>query len=614
MAIPHRLPALLLAAITLVAGCGSAPETPSRAPSASPGPSAEPSATAAPADIPFAPVAWPPAGSGCLQPDWASRIGRVEALDAKTVVFTLCLPDGAFLQRLAHPAMGIVDAGDLARIAADPSAAANVVGHGGYRIVRWSGDNVELARVGASAAGATAPTVILRWSSDAAARTSALVAASVDGVDGPTAAGIDAAGTNPSLALVPRPGLATAVLGFGLGNGFSDPKVRRAFAAAVDRGSLVSAAFPAGSEAADHITPCEVPSGCAGAAYPAFNGPAALAALQAAKFNLTATYPLTVPDAPIPGLPDPAGVAAAVRDQLAASIGLTVQVATLPADQFRSAVDGGTLAGLYIDGVAAAVADPSAFLAPLLTDQPASLAARRAPGVAGSLAKAAGTADPGARNAAFAAANTSLAASVPVVPLAHTGSETIFWTDVQGAAVSPLGTDPLGAMTAGDRGQMVFMQASAPAGGWCGAQSTADAYRLCGLVTEGLYGHAGASLDPVAQLASGCTANGDASRWTCRLRVAKTPDGRVLDAADVVATFRAMADPSDPVHAALGDAAFAAWTAVFGLVPGSIPVPTPAPSASSSGSMPPSGSPAASGSPAVASPPTGAGPLTSPKP
>jgi len=39
-------------------------------------------------------------------------------------------------------------------------------------------------------------------------------------------------------------------------------------------------------------------------------------------------------------------------------------------------VDGGTIVGLYLDGVAAALADPSAFYDPLFVDHPASLAAR----------------------------------------------------------------------------------------------------------------------------------------------------------------------------------------------------------------------------------------------
>ena len=584
------------------AACGPAPTaTPTLGASTAPA-SAPP--TPAPSDAPFAPVAWPISGSACSPSGSTGRIRRIEAPDARTVVFTLCTPDGAFLARLAHPSMGIVDAAQLARIAASPAALRDVAGHGSYRVVRWGESNVQLGRVGAATATAAAATVILRWAADAATRTADLVAGSVDGIDAPSADGLAAAATNPALTVVPRPLLATTVLGFGKGAAFTDARVRRAVAMGIDRGGLVDSAFPAGSTPADHIAPCEVPAGCAGTAFRGFNAPSAVAALQGLGFNFDAAYPLTVPDAPIPGLPDPAGVAAAISDQFAANLGVTLQVTTLPADQFRAAVDGGTLSGLYLDGVAAEIADPSAFYDPLFLDQPASLAARRAGSAAGALRAAAADPDPAAREAEYASAAGVLRDNVPVAPLAHPGASTVFQADVQGAAASPLGTDPLGAMTAGDRGQVVFEQAAAPGGGWCGPQASADAYRLCALVTDGLYGYSADSLDPAPQLASACTPDASATVWTCRLRTLRTGDGLVLDAADVVATFRAMADPSDAVHEALGDAAFSAWEAVFGTESGALATatPTPAPTASptpaGSASPGPGGSGSPSGSPA----------------
>jgi ABC-type transport system substrate-binding protein len=607
---PRRTAVLLLLCLAASAGCGPAPVVTPLPSSSSAGP-ATAAPTAPPADIPFAPVSWPASGTVCSGDGTGARIGRIEAPDAKTVVFTLCAPDGAFLARLAHPSMGIVDAAQLARIAADPAAARDVAGHGAYRVARWGAANVELDRVGAATATAVSNTVVLRWNADPASRVADLVAGSVDGVDAPTSDGLTSAATTPALAIVARPLLATSVLGFGRASAFSDARVRRAIAAGIDTGSLADTVFPAGSVAAHHLAPCEVPSGCAGDAFRGFNAPSATASLQSAKFNFDATYTLTVPDAPIPGLPDPAGVAAALAQQLSANLGITVKVATLPADQFRAAVDGGTLAGLYLDGVAASVGDASAFYNPLFLAHPASLAARRAGSAASELLAGAQEADPAVRDAAYAAAASSLRDAVPVAPLVHPGAATIFQADVQGAAASPLGADPLGAMTAGDRGQVVFEQAAAPGGGWCGAQPSADAYRFCALVTDGLYGTAPGSLDPTPRLASACTANADATVWTCRLRSAKTTDGLVLDAADVVATIRAMADPTDPVHAALGDAAFSAWDQLFGTSSGELPKPTPTPSPTEV----PSGSPGASGSAlpsGAASPSPGPGNSTAP--
>ena len=589
MTLPRRRAVVLALALVATAACG--PE-----PSVTPSPGASSAtATAAPtppaSDIPFASAVWPATGSACGTATAAGgRISRIEAVDAKTVVFTLCAPDGAFLARLASPAMGIVDAAGLARIAANAGAARDVAGHGTYRVVRWSATNVQLERVGAASPSAVSPTVILRWTADPAARTAHLVAGSVDGIDAPTADDLNAAATTPALKVIPRTLLATTVLGFGRGGAFSDARVRRAIAMGIDTDGLASTAFPAGSIKADHLVPCGVPAGCAGDPFRGFNAPSATAILLGAKFNTDATYTLTVPDAAIPGLPDPAGVAAAVSDQFSANLGLTLTIKTMPADQFRAAVDGGTVQGLYLDGVAATLADPSGFYGPLFLDHPASLAVRRAASALADLTAAAADPDAAAREAAYASAASSLRESVPVAPLVHPGSDTIFRADVTGAAASPTGADPLGAMTAGDRGQMVFEQASASGGGWCGAQNGPDAYRLCALVTDGLYGTASGTLDPTPRLAAACTPSADATVWTCRLRTLRTGDGLVLDAADVLATFRAMADPADPVHRVLGDGAFTAWDQLFGTASGTLPTPSPSPSpsASASGSSAPS--------------------------
>jgi ABC-type transport system substrate-binding protein len=89
--------------------------------------------------------------------------------------------------------------------------------------------------------------------------------------------------------------------------------------------------------------------------------------------------------------------------------------------------------------------------------------------------------------------------------------------------------------------------------------------RLCALVTPGLYGYDGASLDPVPRLASRCTPSEGATVWTCRLRAGLvTTDGRRLEADDVLASLRAQADAGGALRAAFPAAAFAAWDELFG--------------------------------------------------
>lgn len=556
--------ALLAAAAVLAAGCGPAPDV-TAAPSGSQ-PVASGADVPATSDEPFVPATWPATGTACGAVGYTGTIGRIEAPDARTIRFTLCAPDGAFLARLAHPALGVVDAPALARLAADPSAARTLAGAGPYRIAAWGADNVRLERAAPSPGmDSAAPTVILRWASDPAARASSLEAASVDGIDAPTASDVDALSTMPELAAVPRPGMSTAFLGFGRGAAFAAARVRRAVALGVDRDALAAAAFPAGSVAANRLAPCVVEGGCTGKAFPALNAAAGTAALKGAGFALKATYPLHVPDTAIPGLPDPAGAAAALRDQLVANLGLQVAVDVMPAADFRARVDAGTLDGLYLDGVTSSLADASGFLEPLFPAASASTVAGRVRGEPHLLVTAAAATDPVARDAALAAASDAVRTAMPLVPLVHPGSQAVFRADVTGVAVSPYGADPLGAMTAADRHQVVFLQATAPAGGWCGDQPSADGIRLCALVTEGLYGFAPGSPVPVPELAEGCTPSPDATVWTCRLRRGvKAADGVALDAGDALATFRVMWDAADPVHAAAPAGSFAAWEALFG--------------------------------------------------
>jgi ABC-type transport system substrate-binding protein len=561
MPVRRPLPTLLFAAMLAVAGCGATRDATPAPSAASLVPSEAP--TAAATDVPFVPTAFPPDGSSCDQPGYTGEIGRITAPDARTITFALCRPDGAFLARLAHPSLGIVDAAALAALAADPAGAASIAGAGPYRITAWNADNVRLERVGTATRDAASATVILRWAADPGARLAALRAASVDGIDQPSAAGMDAVATSPQLVAAERPGLATAYLGFGRGAGFGALAVRAAVATGIDR-TTVLAAFPPGSSVADRMAPCQVPAGCDSAAFPAYDAPAAAAAIKASKLDLTATWPLHVPDAPVPGLPDPAGTAAALKAQLAADLGLQLAVDVMPLATFRSQEAAGTLDGLYLDGFASAVQDAAAFLDPLVTDAPGGLPAKRSPGVAALLAAAAVATDAPSRTAALVRAGTTLRNALPVVPLVHAGSVAIFRADVASVAVAPLGDDPVGAMTAADRRQVVFVGATAPGGGWCGDQPSTDAYRLCGLVSSGLYGDDAGALVPVPRLASSCAPDPDTSTWTCQLRAVRDGAGRTLDAGDVVATFRAMWDVADPVHALAAPGSFSAWQALFG--------------------------------------------------
>jgi len=563
MILRRAVPALV--AVALLAGaCGADPvRTPPPSAPATPVPSATPT----PTEVPFAPAAFPAAGSACGRDGYEGRMGRIEALDEQTVRFTLCAPDGAFPVRLAHPALSILDAAAVAHLATDATTRRALAGTGPYAIDRWvPGENVALRRIAAGATEvAVTPVVILSWAADPATRTSALKDASVDGIDAPGAAELEDIATLPELVPTPRPGLATAFLAFGSGPAFAGARVRRAIAGSLDRETLTASAFPAGTLVPTHLTPCIVEGACRGRPWYGFNAPAASAVLAEASFDLKRSYPLHVPDAAIPGLPDPAGVAEAVQAQLKGNIGLRTRIDAMPYDEFRRAASRGTLAGLYIDGIASTVADASGFLDPLFGEGVRTTPARRASGVSRALGQAAASADPAVREAAVGRANTAIRATAVLVPLAHPGSVVAYRSDVAGVMTSPLGLDPLGAAIPGDRPQLVFTQASEPDGAWCGDQPSFDAYRLCGLVFDGLYGFDPGKVVPNLRLAGSSKANDTATRWTIRLRSGlEFSDGTTVDAGDVLATFVAQWDATSPLRRGAPEGAFAAWGELFG--------------------------------------------------
>ena len=558
----RRTLAILLVAALAAGACEAGPAV-TEAP-ASGGSLPTAAATSTPTEIAFLHAAWPPTGSACDDPGYGGRLGRIQALDALTVRFTLCSPDGAFRARLAHPSLAVLDATTIARLAIDRDVGRTLAGTGPYRIEAWTRDNVRLGLAGPGADLTLLDTVVLGWDAAAGARTAAILAASVDGIDAPGALEAEGMTTQPEVAVVTRPGLATSYLGFGSGPAFASVRVRRAISMALDRDALAAAAGTR-SIAATHTAPCVVADGCEGAAWIAYNPPSAAAALAAARFNLEAVYPLRVPDAPGPGLPDPVGTAEAVRAQLQASLGLELELQVVPAATLAADVAEGSVDGLYVAGIASSLADASGFLEPLFGEGVGSTAAQRATGVGDMLDELAHTTKPAARTALLTTANDAVRRTTPIVPLVHPGSVAVFRSDVAGATASPLGLEALGSFTPGDRSQLVFTGPTEPDGAWCANQVSLDAFRLCGLVTEGLYGFEPGTLAVEPRLAIRCTPDREATTWTCRLRPDTTfHDGMRLDAGDVLASFVAQWDAAGRARWAEPEGAFAAWDGLFG--------------------------------------------------
>ena len=243
--------------------------------------------------------------------------------------------------------------------------------------------------------------------------------AEVDGIDGPAAADLDTISTIPELAILPRPGLATAYLGFGSGSGSGRPSVRRAFAQGVDRTALAAGAFAAGRQPQPTTWP-RAPSRAAAPARPGTTStgrPGARPSTTRASTGRPRSRS-TCPDGPVPGIADPSAarrrrsrrssrtsLGVKVRHRRAARRGARQRqwprgastACTSPASRRRSPTPPGYLGPLFAPRRQVPHGRPRAQRQPTPSTAPR------------------GVTDPAEREAALGEANDALRAAAPIV-------------------------------------------------------------------------------------------------------------------------------------------------------------------------------------------------------
>ena len=96
---------------------------------------------------------------------------------------------------------------------------------------------------------------------------------------------------------------------------------------------------------------------------------------------------------------------------------------------------------------------------------------------------------------------------------------------------------------------LVYMQNNEPISLYCPDESDGESLRPCQQAVEKLFEYAVDSGDVVPELATSCESNEDGTVWTCTLREGVMfHDGTMLDANDVVTTWRLGLDAADPMH------------------------------------------------------------------
>jgi ABC-type transport system substrate-binding protein len=551
--------------VLVFAACGGA---------ASPSPSASGAASQAASQPPASVAAYdglqyPEDGSSaCGTEGYQGQVGSIKAIDAKTVEFSLCAPDAAFLSKIAFTSLAIQDADFLEETGGGGEALfRNPNGTGPYKLKAWtSGSEISLETF-ADYWGdpPQTPNAVIRWSPEAAQRLIELTGGvGADGIDNPGADDFATIEANPDLKLYPRVALNIFYVGFtNTAAPFDNEKVRQAIAMGIDRKRIVDNFYPPGSEVASHFTPCDIAGGCSGDEWYPYDPAAAKALLTEAGHPDGFTTKLHLRDVVRGYLPSPVTVAQDIQAQLQANLNITAEIDVQDATTYLTTASRGELTGIHLLGWGADYPDVTNFLDVHFGLGASDQFGTKFDDITAPLVEGAKTADPAARAELYKTANDAIKQHVPMVPIAHGGSATVFKADVVGAHSSPLGNEALFAMKAGDRDTLIWLQNGEPGGLYCADETDGESLRVCEQVLEPLYSYKIAGTDPEPLLATGCEPNADSSLWTCTLREGVTfHNGATFDANDVVTTYAVQWDAEHPLHVGR-EGLFEYWTFLF---------------------------------------------------
>jgi len=191
--------------------------------------------------------------------EYGGELKSIEAVDAKTVKFSLCYADPALPSKVAFSVFNIQDkdfmdanSGDSVKMSESPN------GTGPYIVKKWNrGDSVVFeANPDYWGEKALTQNLIFRWSEQSAQRLLELQAGTVHGIDNPGPDDVPAIEANANLKLYPREGFNIFYIGFNNTIApFDNPDVRAAISYAIDRARIVDQYYAEGSSVAINFVP-----------------------------------------------------------------------------------------------------------------------------------------------------------------------------------------------------------------------------------------------------------------------------------------------------------------------------------------------------------------------
>jgi ABC-type transport system substrate-binding protein len=487
--------------------------------------------------------------------DYAGLIQSIEATDQYTVTFNLCRPDPAFLSKIAFSPFAIYSkdwiestTGDTTRTSEGLEAP---VGTGPYMVSEWTrGESLTFTAFPDYWGEAPqAETLVLRWSTESAARLTELQAGTIDGFDNVAPEDFATIEGDSNLHLQIRPALNTFYVGMtNTFPPFDNQQVRQAIAMGIDRQRIVDNFYPAGSEVASHFTPCSIPNACEGQPWYDFDVEAAKALLAEAGFPDGFETKLYYRDVVRGYLPQVANVAQDIQAQLLENLNINAEIVVMESGAFIEESGAGRLDGLYLLGWGADYPHVTNFI-----DYHFGAAQKQfgnqSPTYTDLIPQGAQIGDPAEAAPIYAQINDAIRDYVPMVPIAHGGSAAAYLADVTNPQASPLTTELFYLSDPGGRDVFTFMQGAEPISLFCADETDGESLRACEQVTQALYGFKMNTADVEPHLAESCDPNEDLTVWTCTLRQGvKFHDGSDFDSADVLATFDMGLNIGSPYH------------------------------------------------------------------
>ncbi|HET9906430.1 MAG TPA: ABC transporter substrate-binding protein [Anaerolineales bacterium] len=542
---------LLVLASMILTACGGAAAT--EAPAAEPTepPATEMPATEAPAtEAPMSDfVGDKVEAESC---DYGGEFQSIEAVDQYTVKFSLCYPDGAFLNKVAFAAFQILDkdylnemGGDTAKISEAPN------GTGPYTLGEWvRGDHITFeANPNYWGEAPTIQTLIFRWSTEAAQRLLELQSGTVDAVFAPAAEDFEAIEADPNLVLIPYD--SPNVMYLGMNNTippFDNPQVRQAISMAINKQQIVDLFYPPGSTIAEQFVPPSISPGFSttgdGASWYEYDPEGAKALLAEAGFpdgfettfsfrDVTRIYVARQPQ-----------VAQEIQAQLA-EIGVTINITPMESGTFLESVAAGEQP-FFLLGWGLDYPDATNFYdfhfaggVPRFGDQ--------WPDIVEQIRAAAQAPEASVRQEHYDQVAALIKEHTPMIPVAHGAAADVFSASVGNVKIGAL-NENFQEMTTDD-GQLVWIQGGEPISLWCGDETDGETFRACLQIYDSLLAYEFGGTQAVPALAESWESNEDGTEWTFTLRQGVTfHNGATFDANDVVATYSALWDASNPNH------------------------------------------------------------------